>query len=81
MPLQCGMFRRLQIIRAPRFAFFFRRLDPTKTDMALIHVWVLRLGWLEIRRWNDELLDLLEIAGQDTKHQPTKEVPSATAKP
>jgi hypothetical protein len=75
------MFRRLQIIRTPRFGFFFRRLDATKTDMALIHVWVLRLGCLEIRRWNDELLDLLEIAGQDTQHQPAKEAPSATAKP
>lgn len=37
--------------RIPKF--FFRRYDVNETDMALIYYWILSLGFLEIRRWND----------------------------
>lgn len=31
--------------------FYFTRLDPSKTGMALIFRWYLRLGPVEIRKW------------------------------
>lgn len=66
------MFRRLQIFRTPDFKVFFRRLDPTATDLGLVHSWVLRIGWLEIRRWNDDLLDILDAIAEDARSNPEK---------
>jgi hypothetical protein len=66
------MSEQLHIVRAPRFCIFFRRLNATETDMALVYTWVLRLGWVEVRRWNDELLDLLEIAQEEVENQPAR---------
>ncbi len=33
--------------------FGFVRLDPKQTEMARVYVWFLRLGPLEIRKWNN----------------------------
>ena len=44
----------------PELAFGFRRLDPDKTDIALIYEWVLFFGFWEIRRlatWMDAYSD------------------------
>ena len=36
---------------------------------------ILRLGWLELRRWNDELVDLLEAAQEYTDSKPLNITP------
>lgn len=33
--------------------FGFWRLDPEKTDMALVFRWIVQIGPLEVRRWTD----------------------------
>jgi len=36
---------------------YFTRLDPAKTDMALIYKWYFGFLWFEVRRWADRMVD------------------------
>jgi len=69
------MLKRIQLTRAPRFGVFFRRIESPTTDLYFVYYWILRLGWLELRRWNDELVDLLEAAQEYTDSKPLNITP------
>lgn len=73
------MFELYQFCRAARFGFSFHRLDPTKSDLAMIFSWILRLAWWDIRRWNEDLLELLEAAQEDSDEKPRRAQGSRTA--
>lgn len=64
------MFHRYQLTQSPRFAVYFRKLRPTETDLYFVYYWIACLGWLEIRRYNDDMLELLELATQEPEEKP-----------
>ena len=37
--------------------FFFTRLDAAKTDMAYVYEWYLGLGFWEIRKWSNKVIE------------------------
>ncbi len=32
--------------------FWFRRYDPSKTDLAYIYAWIIGLGFVQVRKWS-----------------------------
>ena len=43
-----------QIFWTKDFGFIFRKYSLTQTDLAHIYNWILRIGFIEVRKWKNQ---------------------------